>query len=688
MRRYRSSNVAITTVLILSCLLVFTMLPVLAWQKYPLPTMGGTGTIIINSPSDNETVVYDQATGTWVNAALSAVARDSLSCTATGLTYDHATGITSITPGYGIPTTANQTNWNTAYSHISATGNPHSAALGDLTNVNISFPSNGQVLKYDTGTSKWVNATGGGSYGDGNVLTLLGTWPGSDNLTTVGTIGSGTWHGSAIGDSYISSAATWNAKQNALTAGVDYLTPSGNGSSLTGLTGGQISGNISGNAANVTGTVAIANGGTGATTASAAFNALRPTTAKGDIVSDNGTATAILAAGTNGYVLTRDDSTATGLKWDAAGAVALSSSNVDGITTILNGTTIEVASWIPNNILLLAFYRSVDKSTLPPMNMVDGIIDTFYDTTGIFTATNFTHGSHLYTQTNPVGGQTITQSSSGQTHYDNLNNGSGESGGNGHGTRSGQCFTMGGTSYGISNIKLNLYRDGSPTGTAYFYIYPATGTVGSTAIPNTAGAALSTGSKDVTTISSGSYTLYTINMSSALLSANTGYCLEVRYSGGNASNYVLVGKHIEGGTLAGSNQFYYDGSYHAGATYDLTFEVNALVPATSTLISTSTTAVSQPSEVMISLYEEDITAGIVPGTSFTTSDIAVGVSRDNGTTYTAVPLIDEGYYASGKRILSGSVDISGQPSGTQMKWKVTSANAKTFNLYGAGLTWK
>ncbi|MBF0607456.1 MAG: hypothetical protein HQL61_07915, partial [Magnetococcales bacterium] len=60
----------------------------LAWQKYPLPTMGGTGTIVINAPSDNETVVYDQATETWVNAALSAVARDSLSCTAPGLTYD------------------------------------------------------------------------------------------------------------------------------------------------------------------------------------------------------------------------------------------------------------------------------------------------------------------------------------------------------------------------------------------------------------------------------------------------------------------------------------------------------------------------------------------------------------------------------------------------------------------------
>jgi hypothetical protein len=43
--------------------------------------------------------------------------------------------------------------------------------------------------------------------------TALSTWAGSTNLTTLGTIGTGVWNGSPIGDSYISSAATWNAKQ-------------------------------------------------------------------------------------------------------------------------------------------------------------------------------------------------------------------------------------------------------------------------------------------------------------------------------------------------------------------------------------------------------------------------------------------------------------------------------------------
>jgi len=42
--------------------------------------------------------------------------------------------------------------------------------------------------------------------------TALSTWAGSTNITTVGTIGSGTWQGTAIADTYISSASTWNAK--------------------------------------------------------------------------------------------------------------------------------------------------------------------------------------------------------------------------------------------------------------------------------------------------------------------------------------------------------------------------------------------------------------------------------------------------------------------------------------------
>lgn len=52
------------------------------------------------------------------------------------------------------------------------------------------------------------------------------------------------------------------------------------------------------------GTLAISNGGTGQTTQTAAFDALAPTTSKGDLIVNNGTDNVRVAAGTNGYVLT------------------------------------------------------------------------------------------------------------------------------------------------------------------------------------------------------------------------------------------------------------------------------------------------------------------------------------------------------------------------------------------------
>jgi hypothetical protein len=115
--------------------------------------------------------------------------------------------------------------------------------------------------------------------------------------------------------------------------------------------------NTTGTASNVTGTVAIANGGTGQTTKTNAFDALSPLTTKGDLVVHDGTNNIRVPIGTNGYVLTADSTQASGLKWAAGGGggggitdvsqdtspelggnLALSGYNiVSGATTILNG---------------------------------------------------------------------------------------------------------------------------------------------------------------------------------------------------------------------------------------------------------------------------------------------------------------------------------------------------------------
>lgn len=65
----------------------------------------------------------------------------------------------------------------------------------------------------------------------------------------------------------------------------------------------------------VSGTLPVANGGTGQTTATAAFNALDPITTKGDVITHDGTDSVRLAVGTDGQVLTADSTQAKGIKW-------------------------------------------------------------------------------------------------------------------------------------------------------------------------------------------------------------------------------------------------------------------------------------------------------------------------------------------------------------------------------------
>jgi len=98
---------------------------------------------------------------------------------------------------------------------------------------------------------------------------------------------------------------------------------------------------ITGSPITTTGTLAItysgtalpiANGGTGQTTASAAFNALSPVTSTGDLIIGNGTNSATrLAIGTNGYVLTSNGTTAS---WSAA---------TGGVSQIVAGTNVTIS---------------------------------------------------------------------------------------------------------------------------------------------------------------------------------------------------------------------------------------------------------------------------------------------------------------------------------------------------------
>jgi hypothetical protein len=106
-------------------------------------------------------------------------------------------------------------------------------------------------------------------------VSISNTYAGQTSIDTVGTITTGTWEGNVIDVAYGGTGADLSEEA------VGSYVIVGDGGALTTsttVTGASVSGDISGNAENVNGTVAIANGGTGATTAAGARSNLSATT--------------------------------------------------------------------------------------------------------------------------------------------------------------------------------------------------------------------------------------------------------------------------------------------------------------------------------------------------------------------------------------------------------------------------
>ena len=116
--------------------------------------------------------------------------------------------------------------------------------------------------------------------------------------------------------------------------------------------------------------------------------------------------------------------------------------------------------------------------------------------------------------------------------------------------------------------------------------------------------------------------------------------------------------------------------------YDLQGYEAVTDPASMTIVSKTFTAQTAPSEASLVLLHQ-------PVDSVTLNvDILAYISRDNGTTYTQGTLASGGEYSTGINILTlNGLDISAQPSGTNMKYKIVTANSKEQRFHGSWLQW-
>lgn len=175
-------------------------------------------------------------TGYLTSASLSGYVPTTRTLTINGVGYDLTTdqswtvGDVSTGGSYSDPSWITSLDWSKIASLPSTlSGYGITDAVPDTRTIN------GYALSSDITLTK-------SDLSLGNVEdTALSTWAGTTNITTLGTIATGVWQGTAIADGYIASASTWNAKEDALTfsTGLTRTSNTITNDLSTGVSGGQ-----------------------------------------------------------------------------------------------------------------------------------------------------------------------------------------------------------------------------------------------------------------------------------------------------------------------------------------------------------------------------------------------------------------------------------------------------------------
>jgi hypothetical protein len=266
------------------------------WNGTTIATgYGGTG---LTSFGSANYALYSTSSSALTAGTLPVAAGGTGATTLTGYVYGNGTG--AFTASTTIPTSALTGNYVSTFSGGSTGLTPNTATTGAVTLAGTLATTNG-------GTGLTSFTSGGALYATSTSALTTGTLP-------IASGGTGQTTANTALNALLPSQSTNSGK---------YLTTNGTDSSWATVTQTTFSAGTTGFTPNtptsgtvtLAGTLNIANGGTGQTTASAAFNALSPITSTGDLILGNGTNSATrLGIGTNGYLLTSNGTTAS---WQA-----------------------------------------------------------------------------------------------------------------------------------------------------------------------------------------------------------------------------------------------------------------------------------------------------------------------------------------------------------------------------------
>jgi hypothetical protein len=367
----------------------------------PISVATGTTTPVISMPAATTSVNGYLTSTDWTtfnnksntNGTVTSVAALTIGTTGTDLSSTVATGTTTPVISLQVPT-ASATNRGALSTTDWTTFNNKQATLVSGTN-----------LKTVSGTSL---------LGSGDLGVITGAYGGTgvNNGASTITVGGDVTHAGAFTQNFTATAntavtlpagataASNNLLSSATAVGIITGTPSGSnylrgdGTWATIASGGTVTSvaatvpsflSVAGSPITTSGTLAItlsgtalpiANGGTGQTTASAAFNALSPITTAGDLILGTGVNTAgRLGIGSNGQVLQSNGTTASWATFTGGATITPTTTNATYYlvgTSLTSGTfsTASISSTTP-----ISYNPSTGDLTSPQVVASNGLIE-------------------------------------------------------------------------------------------------------------------------------------------------------------------------------------------------------------------------------------------------------------------------------------------------------------------------